>query len=132
MGFTSEQFSAYQIKCATRKVEVIRRLTDALFDFLAHDYQETLKDEGKSQLFAAIPPSLEDLDHAMRNVERLQAQIDALSAEIENIPDQAQSIFRASMVFPVEQMLQSAKERVSEIQSQLEKAQSAPKEGPSS
>jgi hypothetical protein len=96
-----------------KRKSVIRRLTDALYDFLTLGL-----DDARSQGFendkTAMLIQAKDAVEAMRqNIEQAEAGMDA-------VPEELRPMFKAGVIGPLRMQLQAAEKRLTEIQEDLE------------
>ena len=100
--------------------QVYRRLTDALYDYLALPIVEMERAQSQSPQYGpALTPEM--LIKAQESVEYIQSQMDAIEAIIEKVPSEdVRGLMRVGMLPMYEQQLRQAQEWLTHVQTGLE------------
>jgi len=109
---------------ASKRIEITRALTNALFAYLTFDSQMILDaEEPKPYRYPA--PSPEDLVKQKAICEELEERITGLQEWLESgeIPEAANAIVKVEILAPLEQQLNSSREYLSIIQNAIEQSE---------
>ena len=111
------------LKICKERIEGVRRLTDALFDYLTFHERMSVAtaDEKPPDLYK---PSLEDFNRAQENREAIQSQVQMLEEQIEKLEksgnEELSAMMRAGGLFPLQMQLKSADEWLAQLQTAME------------
>ena len=102
---------------------VIRRLTDALFDYLTMDITEMEAAEVFRQQQVAEQPNfqVQALIDATENIETLKARIKQLRRNLDDVPEAMREVLNITVISPMEDQLRNAEQWQSKLQADIEK-----------
>jgi len=114
------------IELAERRIAIVKRLTDAAFEYLTFSDRLTIETANdKVEPPAYTPYTLETLVKAQKHREQIQAQIEQMEAALDNMPDSKGGDAMAQMMdaialAPLKQQLEGYDEYITMIQKELE------------
>jgi len=101
-----------------RRREVVRRLTDALFEFL------TLETDEMEEAEAEKPkaPTPEMLISVQQGIDALESQIEKAKASLVEVPGMIRGAMETALVSPLEERLEQTRAYLSHLQKLMEEA----------
>ena len=101
---------------------VVRRLTDAIYDFLTLDVEEYERATKAGVIYSPPkrPDFAEQLAQAVEQRDQLQEHIVEMRRKLEDVPDVMRTGIEMAMIDPIVQRLQDAERWIFEIQKQIE------------
>ena len=117
----------------SRQREIIRRLTDTLYDFLTVDLDEDereAREQIEAQSVTSGPgPSLDKIVHFQEEIEKVRDQLEQNREKVEmairGVPEGMENMFRVQLesllVSPLEAQIKGMESYLSQMQAELEK-----------
>lgn len=104
---------------------VVKRLTDALYEYLTLDCTEyeraaSLATPRMAFVPRSMPDPAEQLAKAVENRDRTQERLQAMRRQLEDVPEVMRTAVEMTMIGPLEDTLRGQEDWISELQKQIE------------